>query len=362
MQLDSYLRDRSQYLTYGSFESEKGRVECGVPQGSVLGPLFFLLYVNDMVRASDEIDLVLFADDTNIFCKGKSHSELFERVNRGLLAISKWFRCNKLTLNLKKTEYVYFGGPGGRIVPQGGIKIGSETINRVSGARFLGVWVDEGLKWAGHIERVRAKVGRLLGVLGRAWATLGGQSVRQLYNALVLPHLQYCLLVRGDIEEGRNKKYGESLLWYQKRFMGLIADVKGKYHSDPYFSKFNILKIHDLYKQQLRVHAWKFTRGKLPESQVALLTKVSEVHRHNTRSAKSGLFYSTQDHRSVGYRIPREWQSLTEELRQVSSLGGFKKKSKGEFIAEYKKFQCQEKHCYICCKDLAANESQCGSD
>jgi len=64
--LDSYLRDRSQYVTYGSFESEKGRVECGVPQGSVLGPLFFLLYVNDMVRASDEIDLVLFADDTNI--------------------------------------------------------------------------------------------------------------------------------------------------------------------------------------------------------------------------------------------------------------------------------------------------------
>ena len=106
---------------------------------------------------------------------------------------------------------MYFGGPGGRIVPQGGIRIGSEAIKRVIGARFLGVWVDEGIRWSGHIERVRAKVGRLLGVLGRAWATLGGQSVHGLYNALVLPHLQYCLLVLGDFEGGRNKAYGESL-------------------------------------------------------------------------------------------------------------------------------------------------------
>ena len=136
--LESYLSDRSQYVSYGGYESEKGRVECGVPQGSVLGPLFFILYVNDMVRASNELELVLFADDTNIFCKGRNHNELFEKVNRGLLAISKWFRCNKLTLNLKKTEYVYFGGPGGRIVPQGGIRIGSEAIKRVIGARFLG--------------------------------------------------------------------------------------------------------------------------------------------------------------------------------------------------------------------------------
>ena len=78
---------------------------------------------------------------------------------------------------MKKTEYVYFGGPRGRDVPPGGFVIGGETLGRVEGARFLGVWVDEGLRWTGHIEKVRAKVGRLVGVLGGASAALGGRSV-----------------------------------------------------------------------------------------------------------------------------------------------------------------------------------------
>ena len=346
--LESYLKDRSQYVCYGGFESEKGGVKCGVPQGSVLGPLFFLLYVNDMVNASGEIELVLFADDTNIFVMGKDHIELFKRANRGLEELSKWFRCNKLTLNLKKTEYVYFGGHGGRIVPQGGLQIGTETIRRVDGARFLGVWVDEGLKWTGHIEKVRAKVSRLLGVLGRAWATLGGESVHRLYNALVLPHLQYCLLVWGDFQEGRNKAMGDTLLRYQKKFLGLISDRRGMTHSDPLFSSFGLLKIDDLYKQQLRVYGWKFMKGKLPENQIKMLSKVSDVHGHNTRQAKTGLSLSTQDHRSVGYRVPKEWQSLTEKVKESSSLVGFKSRSKEELLAKYKSFICNERNCYVC--------------
>ena len=164
-------------MTYGGYESGRGQVECGVPQGSVLGPLFFIVYVNDMVRACGGLDLVLFADDTNIFAEGSNPAELFGGVNEGLRELSRWFRCNRLTLNLKKTEYVYFSRPGGRGVPPGGIRIGGEEVRRVEGARFLGVWVDEGLKWTGQIERVRTKVGRLvgvLGVLGRAAAVLGG--------------------------------------------------------------------------------------------------------------------------------------------------------------------------------------------
>ena len=84
-------------------------------------------------------------------------------MNRGLGELSRWFRCNRLTLNLKKTEYVYFGRPGGWEIPTGGLEIGGEQIRRVDGARFLGLWVDGGLRWAGHIERVRAKVGQHCG-------------------------------------------------------------------------------------------------------------------------------------------------------------------------------------------------------
>ena len=77
--------------------------------------------------------------------------------------------------------------------PRGGLEVGGEQVRRVKGARFLGVWVDEGLGWEGHIGQVRARVGRLLGVLGRASTALGRGSLLSLYNGLVLPHLQYCL-------------------------------------------------------------------------------------------------------------------------------------------------------------------------
>ena len=346
--LGSYLSGRSQYVMYGGHESGRGQVECGVPQGSVLGPLFFLIYVNDMVRACRGLDLVLFADDTNIFAEGRDHAELFGRVNEGLGELTRWFRCNRLTLNLKKTEYVYFGGPGGRGVPPGGLVIGGETIRRVEGARFLGVWVDEGLSWTGQIERVRTKVGQLLGVLGRAGAAMSGGSLLSLYNGLVLPHLQYCLMVWGDFREGRNMTLGGSLLRYQKRFAGLVAGRRGRYHADPLLAEHGMLKVGDLYRQQLRVHAWRFWNGRLPENQAAMLGRTGDVHGHATRSARAGMFLSTRDHRSVGYRVPKEWAALPEAHRGVGSLAAFKRGSRGGFLGGYGAFVCGVTRCAVC--------------
>ena len=338
-------------MVYGGYESESSQVEYGVSQGSVLGPLFFLIYVNDMVRACKGLDLVLFVDDTNIFAEGRDPAELFGRVNRGLAELSRWFRCNRLTLNLKKTEYVYFGaGPGGGWVPPGGLTIGGEGIRRVEGARFLGVWVDEGLKWVGHIERVKRKVAQLLGVLGRASAVLGGDLLLSLYNGLVLPHLQYCLMVWGDFVEGGNAVRAGPLLGYQKRFAGLVDGRRGVYHADPLLARHGMLKIGDLYRQQLRVHAWRFWNKQLPVNQAAMLSRAGDVHGHGTRSARVGLYVSTRDHRSVGYRVPEEWRSLSEAQRGVGSLGGFKRGSREGFLGGYAAFVCVDRGCYVCAR------------
>ena len=141
---------------------------------------------------------------------------------------------------------------------------------------------------------------------------------------------------------------GRALLRYQKRFAGLVAGRQGRYHADPLFAQFAMLKIEDLYRQQLRVHAWRFMNGRLPENQAAMLRRVGEVHGHATWSAGSGLHVSTRDHASVGYRVPKEWAGLTAELRAVGSLAAFKRRSRGSFLWEYGVFVCGVAGCGVC--------------
>ena len=346
--LESYLADRTQYVQYDGFESEKGPLSCGVPQGSVLGPLFFLIYVNDMIKACPQLELVLFADDTNIFAQGKNIADLYNQVNSELEELNRWFRCNKLTLNLKKTEYMFFGGPRQQEVPQATLKIGGEQIKRVDGARFLGVWVDHELKWTEHINKVRNKVSQLLGVIGRVSSVLDQKSLQTLYNGIVLPHLQYCLIVWGDFAGGRNKTLASSLLKFQKRFVGMISKTKGRYHSDPLFVKYGMLKIDDLYRQQLRMYAWQFWNGCLPKGPAGMFHKTTECHRHATRSAGSGIAIETRDQGSIRYRLPKEWSLIPEELKDCKSISGFKKGSKRQLVEEYSRFECTEAGCMVC--------------
>ena len=176
---------------------------------------------------------------------------------------------------------------------------------------------------------------------------MGGRTLLSLYNGLVLPHLQYCLMVWRDFKEGRNLTLGGALLRFQKRFAGLVAGKGGRYHADPLLAQHGMLKVGDLYRQQLRVHAWRFWNGRLPDNQAAMLGRIDGVHRYGTRSAGAGLYLSTRDHRSVGYRVPKEWDTLPGELRGLGSLGAFKRRSRGGFLAGYGAFECRGV-CGIC--------------
>ena len=135
---------------------------------------------------------------------------------------------------------------------------------------------------------------------------------------------------------------------YQGKFAGLVAGKRGRYHVSPLFSSLGILKIGDLYRQQLRVHGWRFWNGRLPENQAAMLGRTSDVHRYGTRSARAGIYLSTRDHRSVGYRVPKEWGTLTDGQRGVASLAGFKRASRRGFLEGYGADVCTDRGCFVC--------------
>ena len=155
-------------------------------------------------------------------------------------------------------------------------------------------------------------------------------------------------MVWGDFRGGRNGTLAGSLLRYQKRFAGLVAGKRGLYHSDPLFAQFSMLKIGDLYRQQLRVHAWRFWNGQLPAGQAAMLSRTDSVHQYGTRSARTGMALTARDHRVVGYRVPSEWATLTEGQRGMRSLAAFKRGSRAGFLGEYGSFVCGVGNCGVC--------------
>ena len=128
----------------------------------------------------------------------------------------------------------------------------------------------------------------------------------------------------------------------------MISEQRGRYHADPLFAKYGILKIGDLYKQQLRVHAWQFWNDSLPENQSSIYQRVTEIHNHATRAAGSGIGRMARDKGSLGYRVPKEWAQLPEELKKLKSKAAFKRLSKRQLIQQYKDFICHQIDCGVC--------------
>ena len=121
-----------------------------------------------------------------------------------------------------------------------------------------------------------------------------------------------------------------------------MAGKRGQYHADPLFARYGMLKVGDLYRQQVRAHAWRFWNGRLPENQAAMLVRTDEVHGYATRSARTGIALTGRDHLSVGYRVPGEWATLTEAQRGMGSLGALKRGSRAGFLEGYGGFVCRD--------------------
>ena len=105
---EDYLSGKQQFVSFQSNNSKKSFIKCGVPQGSILGPLLFLVYVNDIINSAPLLNYTLFADDTQIFCSNKNLDSLVETLNNELVKVSQWFKSNKLSLNIDKTNFMYF--------------------------------------------------------------------------------------------------------------------------------------------------------------------------------------------------------------------------------------------------------------
>ena len=155
--IKNYLSNRFQYVEIDGIASDMRQTTCGVPQGSILGPILFLLYINDLPSCSKLLKLILFADDTTIIYSANDLDTLFLTINRELILLSDWFKLNRLSLNISKTHYMIFSNRKIEQIPPS-IRVGQTEINRVSCTKFLGIEIDDKLTWFHHIKLVERKI------------------------------------------------------------------------------------------------------------------------------------------------------------------------------------------------------------
>ena len=196
--IKSYLSNRSQYVSINGTNSTTKELNFGVPQGSILGPLFFVIYINDMPKICKIAKFILYADDSNIILTGNTLTEINEQFKILSSTLTDWVNSNGLMLNIKKTNYMLFTKQRcingiENFIP----KMFCRPIERKKVARFLGLLIDEKLTWSHHINAIKTKMARYIGIFYKLKSQLPLASRLNLFQAHVQSHLNYCSLVWG---------------------------------------------------------------------------------------------------------------------------------------------------------------------
>ena len=244
----SYLTNRTQYTYINGEKSDISRITCGVPQGSVLGPLFFVLYINDLYRSVDNVITRLFADDTSLVMYDNDLNRLINHVSLTFQKLSRWCIENKLTISMEKTNFVLFHTPNKPLVRNvREIATKNMVINRVDAVKYIGVTIDEKLTWNAHVEYVCNSLIKFFGIFKQLRHKVITNIVRQLYHAFIYSKIKYGLEVYGNTSSRNISKLQvmqNKLLKYVMRF-----DIRTE--TNLLHTTLDIMKVEDIHENNV---------------------------------------------------------------------------------------------------------------
>ena len=358
---ESYLNNRKQYVYFNGVSSETQTITCGVPQGSVLGPLLFLLYINDLPNISDKLRFFLFADDTNIYYESKDLIELEKTVNSELKKLSLWLNLNRLALNVGKTNFVIFRA-NKPLYHNVTLIMNRKALLQKDHIKYLGVLMDEHLTWKNQIISVSKKISRGVGILSKLKNFMGVELLKSIYYCLVYSHLSYGIEAWGSASAVDLNK----ILVLQKKAVRIMSgsqyfQIYGEPAvplpaSEPLFKNLKILRFSDVFTLNISKFIYLTLLGLSPAIFSSWFTISNAIHNHATTSttiinrdhhfdtgtvtSTKTLFTKGSNLAKYGARMirvagPIIWNSLPTSIQDSPSLPTFKIHLKKYLISKY---------------------------
>ena len=340
----NYLTNRRQRTVYESEHSEERALKCGVPQGSILGPLLFLIFINDMPLAT-KLAATLFADDTTYQLSGDDLRLLEKELNHELQKASKWFADNHLTLHPGKTRYVCHGKKPERDLI---LMLNGTQIKRISkdsdetAFKFLGLWIDEDLNWKEHVAKVTEKVRKLSFKVIQLKKFLSKNHVIMIYKGLVKPVMEYGIQIWGHA-------ISKELVKANKKVIRIVNYKARHTHVEPILKEMNCLQLRDLYKSRVFTTLNKI---RLEDCPIAVMQYI-EFNDDSSRrwyQVKSGVKLTKLQRSLPKFHQAKAWNEIMTPERKLIldfPLKRAKIEIRKSFLDSYYSY-CKQKHCYSC--------------
>ena len=313
----SYLSERHQRVEFnGTLSENTCKVECGVPQGSILGPLLYLIYINDINQCLTHCHVTLYADDTTLIVTAKTYEDLYRFVNEDLSALSKWLCLNKLTMNIKKTKYITYSLSKRTALQRDDLKVflNGATIEKVDTFKYLGIYIDEHLTWKPHMNKILSKIRGNLGVVRRISCFLTRRTLIQLFHSMIMSHIRYGIIVWHYGQASLRKKIQACA----NKFLRLIFFKKQRDSVKSLMIENKILSINQIFHLEISKLMQRVALNFIPSPFTDIFQNQERTLSMTTRSSSSyfqPLMFAQKCHQSISYTGPLTWGIVPSNIK-----------------------------------------------
>lgn len=319
--IKSYLSNRSLKVEVNNVLSDRFSVTYGTPQGSVLGPLLYIIFANDMPKILKFTNSIMFADDTTIFISGKNLKFLYRKINDDMKRLTQWFKENSLTVNVDKSFSVLFKTKKKLANYQGNIIMGGAKVKQVDSVKFLGVHLDQHLDWNIHCQHLLTRLAVGTYSLFMTKNMLPYFSKRLIYLTNVECHLLYGISAWGSMLTQSNLK---KLIAKQNNAIRAVSNIRRRDRIQPHYKSGKFLKLQDLIEISLVKVSYRYTNNILPQRIVNIFE--FRNHNHNTRYNNNPRTpHHSLDIYSKSFlaRAPHFWQNIPQNVKDKRNIQSF---------------------------------------